>query len=87
MIHDLFGVEVARRFAGEGGVTCGTTPAGEATVVVHRGLYSKLATAHQALHQWCAGNNRTIGPHSLKIYRDRSDNLKKLKTTIGYLLK
>ena len=63
------------------------SPAGEATVVVHRGLYSKLAAAHQALHQWCAGNNRTIGPNILKIYGDRSDNLKKLETTIGYLLK
>ncbi len=87
MIHDLFGVEVVGRFAGEGRVTCVTTPAGEATVVVHRGLYSKLAAAHQALHQWCAGDNRTIEPHILKIYRDRSDNLKKLEPTIGYLLK
>jgi effector-binding domain-containing protein len=41
-----FGVEVVRSFVGEGDVTCVTTPAGEAAVVVHRGPYSQLMNAH-----------------------------------------
>jgi effector-binding domain-containing protein len=81
-----FGVEVVRSFAGEGDVTCVTTPAGEAAVVIHRGPYTKMAGAHQALHQWCVANGRKIGAHSLEIYGDWSDDPEKLETTIQYLL-
>ena len=82
-----FGVEVVRTFANEGEVGCVTTPAGEAAVVVHRGPYSELAAAHQALHQWCAANDRKIGANSLEIYGDWSDDPQKLETTIQYLLR
>lgn len=81
-----FGVEVVRPFAGEGEVTCVTTPAGEAAVVVHRGPYSKLFDAHQALHQWCAAHDRKIGAYSLEIYGDWSDDPQELETTVEYLL-
>ena len=81
-----FGVQVVRPFADEDDVACVTTPAGEAAVVVHRGPYSKMAAAHQALHQWCAANGRTIGSHSLEIYGDWSADPEKLETTIQYLL-
>jgi effector-binding domain-containing protein len=81
-----FGVEVVRPFVGEGEVACVTTPSGEAAVVVHRGLYSKLFDAHQALHQWCAANNRKIGAHSLEVYGDWTDDPQKLETTVEYLL-
>jgi effector-binding domain-containing protein len=82
-----FGVEVVRTFSGEGDVACVTTPSGEAAVTVHRGPYSKLFDAHQALQQWCKANNRTIGAHSLEIYGDWCDDPEKLETTIQYLLK
>jgi len=81
-----FGVEVVRLFVGEGDVACVTTPAGEAAVVVHRGPYMEIAAAHQALHQWCAANGRTIGAHSLEIYGDWSQDPQKLVRTIEYLL-
>ena len=81
-----FGVEVVRPFVAEGDVACVTTPAGEAAVVLHRGPYSKLAAAHQALRQWCATNGRTIGAHSLEIYGDWSEDPEELETTIEYLL-
>jgi len=82
-----FGVEVTRPFVGEGDVACVTTPVGEAAVVVHRGPYSELAAAHQALHQWCAANGRTIGTNSLEIYGDWSEDPQRLETTIEYLLR
>jgi effector-binding domain-containing protein len=82
-----FGVEVVRTFDGEDDVACITTPAGEAAVVVHRGPYAKMSGAHQALHQWCAANGRTIGSHSLEIYGDWTDDPEKLETTIQYLLR
>jgi effector-binding domain-containing protein len=81
-----FGVEVVRPFDGEGNVECVTTPSGEAAVVVHRGPYSELGAAHQALRQWCAANGRAIGAHSIEIYGDWSEDPQKLETTIAYLL-
>jgi effector-binding domain-containing protein len=81
-----FGVEVVRPFVGEGDVTCVTTPVGEAAVVVHRGRYSELGAAHQALHQWCAEHGRRIGAHSIEIYGDWSEDPEKLETQIEYLL-
>ena len=81
-----FGVEVVRSFPGEGEVACITTPAGEAAVTVHRGPYTKLGAAHQALHEWCRANGRDIGAYSLEIYGDWSSDPEKLETTIQYLL-
>ena len=81
------GVEVTRRFEPEGEVCCVETPAGEASVVEHRGPYRELAKAHAALHAWCAANGRTIGGHSLEIYGDWSNDPSKLETTIQYLLR
>src|SRR5215831_5100559 len=82
-----FGVEVVRPFVGEGDVQCVTTPSGEAAVVVHRGPYTKIGQAHQALHEWCKANGRIIGDHSLEIYGDWTDDPEKLETTIQYLLR
>ncbi len=82
-----FGVEVTRRFEPEGEVQCVETPAGEASVLVHRGPYSGLAQAHAALRGWCAANARAIGGYSLEIYGDWSDDPSKLETTIQYLLR
>jgi effector-binding domain-containing protein len=81
-----FGVEVVRPFVGGGDIACVTTPRGEAAVVVHRGPYTKLAAAHQALRQWCSANGRSIGAHSLEIYGDWSEDPEQLETTIQYIL-
>jgi effector-binding domain-containing protein len=77
---------VVRSFVGEGDVSCVTTPAGQAAVVVHRGSYGKLGAAHDGLRQWCAANQRAIGSHSLEIYGDWSDDPDRLETTVEYLL-
>jgi effector-binding domain-containing protein len=82
-----FGVEVVRSFSGEGDVACVTSPSGEAAVTIHRGPYSKLFDAHQALHEWCRANKRIIGAHSLEIYGDWSEDPEKSETTVQYLLK
>jgi effector-binding domain-containing protein len=82
-----FGVEVVRTFTGEGDVACVTTPTGEAAVVVHRGPYTQIGAAHQALLEWCIANGRKIGAYSLEIYGDWSEDPEKLETTVQYLLK
>jgi effector-binding domain-containing protein len=81
-----FGVEVVRNFTPEGEVSCVATPVGDAAQVIHRGPYSRLGAAHQALHEWCRINQRAIGASSLEIYGDWSDDPEKLETTVQYLL-
>ena len=81
-----FGVEVTRRFAPEGDITCVETPGGRAAVVVHRGSYSRIGAAHGALQRWCNDNGHRIGPCSWEIYGDWSDDESKLVTTIVYAL-
>ncbi len=81
-----FGVEVTRRFEPEGEVQCIETPAGEAAVLEHRGPYSGLGEAHDAVHAWCKANGRRIGGHSLEVYGDWSEDPDKLVTTVQYLL-
>ena len=82
-----FGVEVARGFDAEGEVTCVTTPAGEAAVLIHRGEYSKLGAAHAALKDWIRRNGRKIGNHSLEIYGDPTPDPEKTETMIVYFLR
>jgi effector-binding domain-containing protein len=82
-----FGVEVVRAFEPEGEVRAVETPAGEAAVAVHVGPYDGMKEAHDAIHAWCAANNRAIAEKSWEIYGDWSDDPAKLETTIVYLLK
>ena len=82
-----FGVEVVRAFETEGEVHAVETPAGEAAVAVHVGPYDRMKETHDAIHTWCAANNRAIAETSWEIYGDWSDDPAKLETTIVYLLK
>ena len=64
-----FGVQVAQPFEAVGAVRCIETPAGEVATAVHLGPYDQLAAAHEAIHAWCASNNRRIGGASWEIIR------------------
>jgi effector-binding domain-containing protein len=81
-----FGVQVVRPFDGEGKIRCVETPAGEVTRTVHVGPYDRLGDAHDAIHAWCAANNRKIAHASWEIYGDRNNDPALLETTIKYLL-
>ena len=81
-----FGVQVARPFEREGEVRCIETPAGEVARTVHAGPYDRLGDAHNAIHAWCAANNRKIAHASWEIYGDWKDDPALLETTIKYLL-
>jgi effector-binding domain-containing protein len=81
-----FGVQVARRFAGNGNVRCIATPAGEVAKTVHVGPYDRLGGAHDAIHAWCAANNRKIAQASWETYGDWNSDPTLLETTIKYLL-
>jgi effector-binding domain-containing protein len=79
-----FGVEVTRRFAGHGPVSCVETPSGRAATTVHRGAYDGLGAAHEAIRRWFRDNGERIGPWSLEIYGDWCEDASKLNTTIMY---
>jgi effector-binding domain-containing protein len=81
-----FGVQVARRFDGQGNVRCVETPAGTVARTVHVGPYDRLGDAHHAIHAWCAANNRTIATASWETYGDWDSDAALLETTIKYLL-
>ena len=81
-----FGVQVTRRFEPRGEVRCIETPTGEVARTVHVGPYDRLGDAHNAIHAWCATNNRKIAQASWEIYGDWNDDPALLVTTIKYLL-
>jgi len=73
-------------FEREGDVRCIETPTGEVATTVHVGPYDRLGDAHNAIHAWCAANNRKIAQASWEIYGDWNDDPALLVTTIKYLL-
>jgi effector-binding domain-containing protein len=81
-----FGVEVTRRFQASGPVACIETPGGRAAVTVHRGAYSGLAAAHEALRRWFPQTGEKVGAWSLEVYGDWHKDESQIETTIMYAL-
>ena len=82
-----FGVEVTRVFETAGEVYSTETPAGEAAAAVHRGPYSRMNAAHNAIRKRMAANRREPAGHSWEIYGDPAPDPARTETTIFYLLK
>jgi effector-binding domain-containing protein len=82
-----FVVEVARKFETAGEVYATETPGGEAAVAVHRGPYHLMNTAHDAIRNWMATNQRESAGHSWEIYGDPTPDPADSETTVVYLLK
>ena len=82
-----FGVEVTRTFENAGDVYATETPGGEAAVAVHRGPYSLMNEAHDAIGTWMAANRRASAGHSWEIYGDPTADPADTETTVVYLLK
>jgi hypothetical protein len=58
----------------------------EVATTVHVGPYDRLGDARNAIHAWCAANNRKIAQVSWEISGDWNDDPALLETTIKYLL-
>lgn len=82
-----FGVEVSRSFDPAGEVYATQTPAGEAAVVVHRGPYSRMNEAYDAIGGWMASNRRESAGVTWEIYGDPTPDPANTETTIVRLLK
>jgi effector-binding domain-containing protein len=81
------GVEVAGPFASEGSVVSSALPAGETAMIVHRGAYDGLRSAHQAVWDWCAANGRKMVGPRWEIYGDWQEDPAQLETEVYYLLR
>jgi effector-binding domain-containing protein len=81
------GIQVVRRFEGDGEVICSATPSGTVARTSHFGPYSDLGTAHMAVREWCRRNGRETATPYWEIYGDWKDDPTKLRTDVLYLLK
>ena len=86
MLCDV-GVEVTRTFEAAGEVYATETPGGEAVVAVHRGPYSDMDQAYNAIDRWMAMNGRESAGHSWEIYGDPTPDPANTETTIVHLLR
>ena len=82
-----FGVQVTRTFETAGEVYATETPGGEAAVALHRGPYSRLTEAYNAIEEWMATNRRESAGHSWEIYGDPTPDPADTETTVVHLLK
>jgi DNA gyrase inhibitor GyrI len=82
-----FGVEVTRTFETAGEVYATETQAGEAAVAVHRGPYSRMNEAHDAIRRWMSENRRESAGHSWEIYGDPTPDPADTETMVVHLLK
>ena len=82
-----FGVEVTRTFETAGEVYSTETAGGQAAVAVHRGPYTAMNEAHNAIARWMAANRRESAYHSWEIYGDPTPDPADTQTTVVYLLK
>ena len=84
--HVEVGVELDRTVPLTGRVVASTLPAGHVAMTVHRGPYSGLGTAHQAVHDWCTAHGRRIAGPRWEIYGPHRDDDAELRTEIYWLL-
>jgi len=82
-----FGVEVTRKFETADEVHATETPAGEAAIAIHRGAYSHMNEAHEAIRKWMAANRRESAGQSWEIYGDPTPDPADIETVVVYLLK
>ena len=82
-----FGVEVTRSFERAGEVYATETPEGEAAIAVHRGPYSRMNEAYEAIDNWMAANGRQSAGITWEIYGDPTPEPSQTETTVVRLLK
>jgi hypothetical protein len=84
------GVELLGPFVDQGEVVRSATPAGAVALVTHWGPYGGLGTAHDAIRQRCAADNRALAGPRWEIYghwqREWNTDPSQIRTDVYYLL-
>jgi effector-binding domain-containing protein len=76
------GVQVSAAFSGAGAVQPSATPGGRVARTLHRGPYSRIGDANDAVHAWCRENGHRISGPSWEVYGDWAENEADLETEI-----
>ena len=84
--HVEVGVELNQPCPLTGRVVTSSLPAGQAAMTVHRGPYAGLASAHQAVHDWCTAHARTLAGPRWEVYGPHHDDPAEMWTEVYYLL-
>jgi len=89
-IHLDVGVELTGSLPDGGEVVQSATPAGPAASIVHRGPYTQLGAAHQAIRDWCSAHDRKLAGPNWEIYGHWQDewntNASQIRTDVFYQL-
>ena len=80
------GVLPARDVTLSGRVVRSFLPAGRVATTVHKGPWSELGAAHDAIHQWCAAQGLTLAGPRWEIYGPHRDDPAELTTEVTWLL-
>ena len=80
------GVEVSSPFEPIDGVLSVATPAGEAASTVHKGPYTGLGAAHEAVIRWCEQHRRARANVCWEVYGDWHEDPAQLQTEVFYSL-
>jgi effector-binding domain-containing protein len=84
--HVEVGVELRRPCPLTGRVVASSLPAGQVAMTVHRGPYSELGSAHQAVLDWSAAQGRRLAGPRWEVYGPHRDDPAELTTEVYWLL-
>ena len=80
------GVLVGRLFSPEGRVVPSRLPGGAVAMTIHRGDYSALGDAHDAVHRFAAARGLELAGPRWEIYGHGHVDPSELTTEVCYLL-
>lgn len=80
------GVELSQPCELTGRVVASALPAGQVAMTVHRGPYSALGSAHQAVLDWCAAHDRPPAGPRWEVYGPHRDDPAEVWTEVYHLL-
>ena len=81
-----FGVGVTAPFARVGSVEPTQLPIGEVATTTHRGSYTKLGAAHDAVIAWCREHGRRQAGVRWEVYGHWTEDEAQLQTDVFHLL-
>ena len=80
------GVELSQPCELTGRVVASALPAGRAATAIHRGSYAGLASAHEAVRDWCAARGLHLAGARWEVYGPHSDEVANVWVEIYWLL-
>ena len=84
--HVEVGVELTQPCQLTDPVVASTLPAGRVASTVHRGSYAGLASAHEAVVDWCASHGESAAGPRWEVYGPHLDDPAEIWVEVSWLL-